>query len=372
MSKIKIIVIGASVLVVSLLIFAGYKLYVGVTAFSEAEKTLQTSITRLNRYYAAKPFPSKDNIDKEAANLKTLNDWFYTLVEGIRKGQIQDNQEKRPSKFIDMLSEKQNEIKMLANNARPTVALLDDFALGFERYSAGDLPDPQYVPRLTQQLIIMDTLCRILIDSGVQEIIKVQRETIELSETGVSAKYARTDKQSGKKTTKSSLADEFKGNSVNIAAGTIQPGELFTKFSFRYLIKIDETSLVTLLNRIAASPLFAVTTGILIQKDENDVVLPEGKSDAEDTIHGKKAKGAVSSGKTAADILAGLSSEPSAVDVASNPEPSETKVADETLEQPVKRLSRKQRMVSGGPFEKPIDVLIDIDVYRFAEVEVAK
>ncbi len=366
MSKKIIIIIAASVAVLVLLVFAGYKLYVGVSAFAEAEKNLQSSLLRLNRYYAGNPFPSQENIGKESANLKTLDDWFVTLVEGIRNGQLQESHERRPSKFIDTLTEKRNEIKALAGNVRPAVLLAADFAVGFKKYNSGDLPDPKYVPRLTQQLTVMDSVCRIMIESGVREIFAMQRENIEATSGrgvargrsgGSSGRSARRPRPEDGATVRSSVfADDMKASKANPDAGIIAKGKLFTKFHFCYLIKADETSLVTLLNSLSESPMFLVVTKVSVQKDKNDIVLPE-----------KEEEGEASGGLTGGALLASMLRRPS--DDAGE---RESEVAPDVPAAPKVDLSREQKVVSGPAFEKLLDVLIEFDVYRFDKTEVSK
>lgn len=358
MSKKKIIFIAAGVVVLALLVFSGYKLYTGITSFKMAEKNMNLSKKKLRKYYIADPFPSENNIIQEQDNVETLNKWFKTLVDALRKGQLAESHEKMPSKFIDVLTKKRVSItKLAASDTENPVEIVsgEDFALGFKRYSEGDLPDPEYVPRLTQQLAVIEDVCTMMIEEKIDKIVSVQREIIE---TSGSTPLHKKQIFRARPTHTKKWTGAFQKELVNPDAGIMKPGELYTKFHFIFTIEADEEVLIKVLNRIAQSSMFMSVTGIEIAKHEGDIVLPK-PADKDPDKSGGQGTGVSSSGSEALDFILSGGKKPAA--------PEKTEEDQQKEEKPEIRLSRQQRQVSGDYFEVPLQATIEIDVFRFRE-----
>ena len=284
-----VLIIGSSVLV--------------VLSFQKLETTdrkLKAREQELAGIYRLDPFPSKANVIREKRNDNELTRWYSNLVAQASEGQL-DLREQRPSRFMELLGTAQ---RRLLTNAQDRVEIPDNFAFGFERYfSEGSrLPEPAHVPRLTQQLVIIDRLCRILFAEGVDGITAVTRDVFEGG--------ARTENRRRRTT------------AVSSDAGELKPGALYAKLSFT--LQFDATELTTMgvLNRLSRDRLFIVPTSLLFSKTADDVrlyALPVSEPSAE-----------------APDIVA-----------------------------PKEELSRQERMVCGLPLETPMHVTMKLDVYRF-------
>jgi hypothetical protein len=108
---------------------------------------------------------------------------------------------------------------------------------------------------------------------------------------------------------------------------------LFAKYHFVVDFSAKEAVLWQVLNRLAASEMFIVVTGVWIEKNKDDVRPAPARPEAE-------APEAAPAGRTA----------PKAGDKA-----------------PEAVTYRRERLVSGPQIEDPMSVRLELDVYKFAE-----
>lgn len=346
MSKKKIILIAGGVITLAALIFAAYKLYDGINSFSAAEQKLDVSMRALKRYYAMNPFPSDQNIKIESDNITTLNDWFVTLVSNLKKGEILPEKEKSPSRFMKLLDLKKRGVEKLAGENRTKLAEGNAFAMGFESYfkEGSELPTPDDVPRLTQQLIIIEKVCNILLEEGASEIGKIVRENFsgtggeESGDLSSSQNVGRRRVGAGRnRATNVAGAGSDSGVFLyNKDAGLMGPADLYAKLHFVVAFKMGEKAFLGLLNRLAQDPMFIVVTSVTIEKQGDDIRMPSSE----------EKKNVLADGKD-------KDSEKSKESVVQQPKEKEP------------ALSRQQKQVSGLEFEKPLSVVLEFDVCRF-------
>jgi hypothetical protein len=321
----KMIFIAAGFVGVLILGGVGFKLYSGISKFDGAEKTLTDSMRSLKRSYASKPFPSSQNVAREKKNVQVLEKWFVTLMTNLREGQVHPDKEKRPSKFMRLLEDKRKKLNALGLKKKPN-PLSEDFMFGFSKYLAegSELPAPDDVPRLTQQLVIVEKLCSLLIDAGVASIDEISRDLFE--------ERVATGRRGQKK------ADLSK-------AGLIEGSALSAKFHFEFEITALEDSFWTVINNMASHDMFVVVTDLTITKDPDDIVLPTAKiEDGKDSPKKRRDK------KPEAEV-----------EVEDAPKLT-------TLQQKL-AMARRRRVVSGEKFEIPMAVTLGIDVYWFRPEE---
>lgn len=367
-SKKKAVMMGLGVIFLALLAFVGLKLYQGVSLFSKAEADLDSALKEVSRYYARDPFPSMDNINVEAANVTTLEDWYATLTEELQKGEVGPAKGMSPSKFKEHLGEKRELLARLAEENRVILAEKEEFSVGFEKYFAkgSEMPLPSNVPRLTQQLTILEKLCTTLIEERVSEISKIQREVFEISPAaaGASSVTASTiDSGAGsgsrirRRSTDSTMSDT--SEMLNAKTGLIEEGMLFASMRFRLSFKAPETVLVNVLNRLAKDTMFAVVSSITIKKDGEDVFLPKSHEEEEED---KKRQGQTSVATGSPRRLKSTDVTEDGPDKQKEDEAPKDKISE-------KKFSRKLQLVSGPKFEKPMNVILEVDVYRFKGVK---
>lgn len=327
MKKKSVVVIALVSVLALVFLVSCFLLIRGVSQFSKEEKTLARSVNTLRNYYARNPFPSSENVDREEANGEDLRQWMGGLSDALREGQI-DPIQKTPAQFLRLFSQTRDELTQVAGQTKTRLA--DDFAIGFERYSAsGSLPAPPDVPRLAQQLVIADQICRIIFESGATELSKLRREEFE-SAAASPAPGAAPGGRTGRRRRPGPVATSSSGGrswNVSPRAGMLGDKDLHARMRFGVAFEARQDSLLRIMNALASHDMFAVVTLLNIEKTGDDVNLPAKVDD------------------TAA---IGLAADPS--------------------EHP----PRSQRLMSGEMLEKPMRVTMEIDVYRFAELTSGK
>jgi hypothetical protein len=313
-AKKNIMFVAGGVAFLLLLLLIGAALVGSFIKKRASDQVLSEKRMEFQSVYATKPFPSGRNGAREKENVKNLRAWFVQLVDLARKGQVEPS-ERSPSNFMSLLSEKRKQLDGMAK-AVGTV-LPADFGFGFDRYfaSSGALPAPDDVPRLTQQLVVVDKISTVLFDAKVDQIDSIEREEFE------GANEAPGENGGSRRVRPE---DELRMQAAK-NAGVMAPGAWSAKFHLTVKVKAREKSLLAVLDRLAAHEMFVVVTSVGTAKTAPDV---------------KEAavKKAVAPGGLA--VL----------------EPDDT------------ALSRAQRTVSGPVVEVPMDVTIELDVYRFKNV----
>jgi hypothetical protein len=332
-----------------LLVLATVLLVKGIGKFRKAEADLKRAQVALDGYYAHDPFPSRENVGLERTNVETLREWFGRIRGAVRQGQIEEVQ-KSPSTFMTMLSEKQNALVLRARTVR--TALPENFAFGFDRYSAqGVLPAPGDVPRLTQQLVIVERLCEVLLSENVHSVETVGRAIFEQGAEGAVAGAPGVEEGGGGAGTAAPARGRVRrpprrpGGAPGQAAGRPGPAvkteDLYVKQHFVLEFTAKESSLMGVLNRLASDAMFAVVTGVQVGKKSDDVVLPSLSVEDTPAAVVEETGGAVGAVTGAVDAVAGT--------------------AAPAGEAP----SRRDRIVSGPEKEVPLKTRIELDVYRF-------
>ncbi|MCE9614959.1 MAG: Amuc_1100 family pilus-like protein [Lentisphaerae bacterium] len=289
------------------LLIAGAALLV-VTSYGRVQATERQLKARrevLSGLYQADPFPSIDNVQRENENADKLRKWFVTLLDNARQGQLQ-LEERSPSTFMTLLGQTQRE---LIAGAKVPDRLPPNFALGFDQYfgEGSKLPSPEHVPRLTQQLKIIENICQVFLDENVTQIKSIHREFFE-----------------GDAPSTTDATGESAYAAVNPKAGLMEEGASYGKFHFVIELEIRESALLGVLNRLARHEIFMVVTRLKLEKQGDDVQSVERESTK---LSQPKATG------------------PGAL-----------------VEEP---LTREQRIVCGVAVEKAMLVTLDVDVYNF-------
>lgn len=316
MKKKKIILLAAAGVAVVLMLAAGFLLYRGVVKLNNVQTELSRADSELDRLYGRDPFPSEANVKIERASVDLLNTWKRKLTNELTKGQVVPDREKSPSAFISTLTEKVSKLTDQAKRLHPdTVA--DNFAFGFDRYFTADgaRPEPPHVPRLTQQLLIVEGLTKVLLEEKIDKIVAIKREEFEA-----------TDRRGG-----TDLSN----------VGVIGETNLFAKLHFTFDVMSRETTLLDVMNRFAKHDQFVVITSVQMNKSAPDVknrameLSASLDEDEEDTMF------------AAITPKGGLGA-------ATN------------------MMTRAERLVSGLDLEKPMSVSLDVDVYWFRAAEEEK
>ena len=297
----------SAIVAAAVLVVVGFLLFRAIARLRTSEKRLEKHTRELVAFYNKEPFPSAENEARERENAGAINERFDELMGLAREGQIRLEKRPSPSTFMGLLGNRKSQF--LAYAERHGVGLPTDFNFGFDSYfdEGGSLPSPDHVPRLMQQLIIIQNLCQVMCQAGISDVGRLQRDEFEGSVSSHGRQGAATAARAQN-------------------AGIIGEDDLFAKFHFILEFRAREQALINVLNRLAAHKLFIVVTNVNIQKAGPDVKEP-------------------------------------AVAVKDDDEEGSADADAEEIP-PV-----LQRTVSGLPLETPMRVTLELDVYRFLEKE---
>jgi len=284
-----LLIIGSVVLVI-----------LGFGKLKTTERELRLKRKRLASFYRLEPYPSKGNVVREARSQLNLESWFSNLVSEASAKQLEPR-ERSPSRFMELLG--QTRRKLLADADAEAVEVPQEFHFGFQRYftEGSQLPSPDHVPRLTQQLVVIDHLCRAMYAEKVSRILTVTRQEFEGAGAG-------------------SRPRRLRQGAVDANVGIIGEEDLYAKLRFVVTFESDEHAVVGILNRLASHELFIVPTKLEFSKVGEDVRQHQKERESEDA--GQAGKATV-------------------------------------------KLSRVERIVCGLPLEAPVSVKLSVDVYRF-------
>jgi hypothetical protein len=280
MKTAKIVIAAGCAIGGILFLGAGFVLYRGIVRFHTAKADLDVAKRNLAGYYDAKVFPSNGNVKQELDNAEQLDVWFNDLMSTLEKGNVVSS-ERSPSKFIGVSEAVRK--RLVAEGQRsgaelPTPA--QSFAFGFDRYSGtGTLPKPADVPRLMEQLAIINRLTMVMFNNRIKSISKIERDEFEDSTGPVnenaSGESNRRPRRGGSssRTTRSPSSRASSASKTSVKkAGIIGDDDLFAKLHFAFEFRAKESALVGILNALSTPPMFLVVTSLSVKKDTPELV----------------------------------------------------------------------------------------------------
>ena len=319
---------------------ASFMLYRGVADFN-ASKTERSKIKRgLERYYKANIFPSSENVKQELENSNQADQWFGTLMSELNKGNV-ISRETSPTKFKTAVYNVRNNLEKKARKAGTEMPEISaSFAFGFERYAGteGTLPKSEDVARLIEQLVIVNRISTVLFDNNIKSLSSVKRDVFEVSvgSNEHSEKRARGGRDRGARARQN--PSESQSTSSLKRVGVIGDGDLFAKMHFVFDFRAKEKALLDILNAFSTHRMFIVVTSVLISKS-TPVLVPDL-------------------------VVSTASKDSGALDVLAH---NRSKKDDEVVE-PLKL--GPNYPVCGIKMEVPMDVRIELDVYKFKEADI--
>lgn len=315
MKAIKIIIGVVIAVAVVLVGFSAYIVGSGLTSAKHMREDRDSAVNKLEGLHRENPFPSQENIDKETATLAQLKAWHDRLLAEMKKGGVDTSDITSTISFNSRREAVLRELRESGVTDAGTRIVPPDYNFGFDRYKDGDLPNKNDVPRLGRQLYMMQALVKEFYAAKIDRITACSRVEFEGQDT----------------------EDEFSQFSCKRSMNGVD----FDCQSFTFEIDGREASLVELLNRIGAMPMFAVVTKVDVSKRGPDFAMPPSREEAE-----RNARGG----------------EPSRISFGDQPE--EDPAAKAVNARPP---SRRSRLVSGRNREAPLHAVISIDVFTFGD-----
>lgn len=361
LEKKNILIIASVLVVVLLLASASFLLIRGIMRFNDSEARMEIAKKELKGFYDKAPFPSQANVEKEKENVTILSEWFQKLVAAMRKAQIEPVQ-KSPTVFLSLLQGKVPELIKQGNASSKVVA--EDFSFGFERYlTSGTPPEPNDVPRLTQQLMIVERICGVLYSAEIEKLLEIQREIFEENADAGSAESSGHPGAAGGRGRAAGLgrgkAAAVSSRLVNKSAGLLGEEDLYTKFRFVVEFKARESSALKVLNQLASNEMFIAVVSVGTSRDASDLADIKLRATPPASAAAVAPSQAVASPDPLAAVLDPLA--------ALKPATTNAPAASEKMPAPVveEQLARSDRVVCGPDLEKTMKVKIIFDVYRF-------
>jgi hypothetical protein len=230
----------------------------GFLQLQEVDRKLQGASETLTSLFAQNPFPSSGNLRVERENIGIISRELMKLQQAMAAGQIEPAAQS-PAKCITQFWETRNAQLARAGN---TTRVDKGFDFGFGRHMKGDLPSIQDVPRITQQLKIVEALCDILFAAKISALTGFSREEFESEVASATApgKPGAAPLKAGN--------EVVVKNTVNAMAGLVPPGQLYGSWHFALQFTARESALVKVLNGLSRSPVFAVVTRMEVKGDE--------------------------------------------------------------------------------------------------------
>lgn len=334
MKTAKIIIISSCAVGAILFLGAGFMLYRSVTDFNASKADLTKVKRSLDRYYDASIFPSLDNVKQELDNSQQADDWFGKLVSLLYKGNV-NSSETSPTRFKNAAN---NARRNLDKKAREAGTEMPDssanFAFGFERYAGteGTLPQSADVARLIEQMVIINRISLILFDNNIKSLTSVKRDVFETS-IGAPKKAKRPTRGARGRAGRANAAQ--KPSAAALAnVGIIGSESLFAKMHFVFEFRAKEKALLDILNAFSTNKMFIVVTSVSLSKNTPPLV-PAVVDPA--AANGTDALAALDHGR-----------------------------AENTEDVVVERLGPNYP-VCGIKMEIPLDIRIELDVYKFKE-----
>ncbi len=220
-----------------------------------AEKArLLGAMNRWRQLHEREAYPSQENVLRESQNVEMLLQAYSALSDALKRGQVEEEKMEAPD-FMSLLENTLRRMRGRMENARVIIA--QDFAFGFDKYAGGQMPVPADIPRLVQQLRIVERLCDILADSGITDLVSISREVFESVETVPRA--ARSGRR---------------GESVETLP--VQPEAdkdrlAYSTQSFTINARAREHAVFEVLNRLARDPMFNVVTSVGMISGDQDI-----------------------------------------------------------------------------------------------------
>ncbi|MBR3582284.1 MAG: Amuc_1100 family pilus-like protein [Kiritimatiellae bacterium] len=262
------LIVGGAVSLV-LLLGAGSFLFVQQGGYAEKIESMDSVGTKLKKLTDRKPFPSASNVNRLDSQLEVYTAYQDSLFSSMSKGQEAVGTVDQ-DRFRRLLAESLT--KLIREARAQSVAIPVQFPFGFQRYVAGSLPDPDEMPRLMSQLQGVTQLCHILYESGISELLGVERTEFEKAAGGPSAE-AESDMSSRRGRRGRGGEEENADAAAAAKALYTDPDGLFTKEHYILRFRAKDAAIQAVLDRLAKGAPFTVVTRMDLVNPNRPVVI---------------------------------------------------------------------------------------------------
>ena len=322
MNRQQIVLIVCGALMAVVCVGAGWFLFSAMAVRSAAAEERNQDFESLKSIYDANVFPNETNMTRVSEDQKALEAWLVTASNLLHKGDLQVEQ-LTPTGFKQKLQKTVRDLSSQAGSVNGKV-VASGFNFGFDKYlgQSDSLPTSENVERLSQQLTVIDLLCKELYAANILSLDKVTRETFDDVKVDAAQEEPSAPRRSKRRKDRDAAASDRP--EPKAAAGAT--GEFFSKERYALEFQARPAAFIDVLNRLAAMNLFVVVAETEFRKTSDPLA--------------KRAT--VRKPEATAD-------NPSAVvDLATVP--------------------HAERIVTDPELEPPVSVKLEIDVYSFEGV----
>ena len=253
------LVIGGAVFAVIAVALGAY-LALACGKSGEADEALGTQKSKLRRLSQREVFPSAANTESLGAQLQDYETYLDALKGQMREGQTPATEVTRDI-FQKELAQMLRSLTQMARSKGITVPSLQaNFLYGFERYRNAMVQEND-LNRLMSQVKMVNQLCTILFESGIKELVAVERQ---LFEGGPDVAAAPEQDDAAARRRRRRGGEEDAPAAANPNALFTDPDGMFTKEHFALVFKTNEKGLWTILDRLAKGTPFTVVTRVEI------------------------------------------------------------------------------------------------------------
>lgn len=318
------VVLGVACLGISILFFKA------LSTSREAAQQRDSAYEQLKSLYQAKVFPKDENIKRIKDDKKELEDWESNVSNFLAKASIRAD-DLTPVRFKQAL---QKTVQTLASKKSPLLLksyVVEGFKFGFDRYlgDSDSLPQTADVPKLAQQLQIIQAVVTELYEANIIKLTSVEREVFEADATEKTARAGRPTRPSA------AASRPGQRNPVTpgpVASDGLSPvlSSLLTRQRLTFGFQSKPSALMNALNRLAAMDAFAVISSVEFTKAGDSIGAAEErkKSTVKSSDEAKKSGSAATA---VAEIM-------------------------------------RDRLVTDPEREPPLDVIVSVDIYLFKGV----
>lgn len=262
-----VLIVGGSICLV-LMIAAGFLLWKFQGDYAKVQEELQSAQSRLEQLNRRSPFPSAENLEKTKENLASIQSYYSNVVTVLQKDQVEP-ESIEPSAFAPLLERGTHRVfeRAKANG----VKFPERFAMGFDRYAAGELPAPEHLPRLVTQVQHLESLLNLLIDARISELTALQRTMFDTGATQTTE--AEADPRSRGRGTRAPAAAAV----IDDKVPEVQSNALYAVERFRLTFSARESAVWEVLNMLARSRALFVVSSVRM---ENPLVIGAGAAQA--------------------------------------------------------------------------------------------
>ena len=158
---------------------AGFFLFSSKSAFSETENSFEEKEATIEELTRKSPYPDaegvkriEDQVEEYRTEVEGLYESLSSFQHPLKAGLSADN-------FLQLVLDKKTAFETAAKEKGMEIqgTGADEFYFGMDAYR-NSLPASENVPLLNYQLEAIDRLLRLLLDNGVETLVKIEREPL--------------------------------------------------------------------------------------------------------------------------------------------------------------------------------------------------